>query len=257
MLNCIIGNPKCKCRMEDIPDPEVTNNLKQLIDADERTFAVMRDAMFPDRANYGFHKYSPKKGDVMEFANATAHELQISRHIEEIHSFMEGLSTNGVLRALRFDKVKGEYLLTHHDDLITVEKMKGMFNVKYFGEGEILEKQENVYMNFITFLEEVSVGQGESLDVLNLEDIEDGKADLREEKRVLTLSSIVRYLTGGRYLSRSEKIEISFVFEKRRVQVNTCSFKIEFPVCDRYTDEDTFSVNATEDFLNSPGFGQA
>ena len=91
---------------------------------------------------------------------------------------MEGLSSNGVLRALKLQKSRGEELLTFNEDLISVEAIKNIFEPVFTIPED--EREHNVYYYFSNFIEEIATDNGIAVNVNDIDEIEDGKENVRQ-----------------------------------------------------------------------------
>lgn len=95
------------------------------------------------------------------------------------------------------------------------------------------------------YLKEPSIEKGKTVQVCDLDDIESGLAesDIRVSGKSLSVKAVLRFMIGETYVNTREKIDVNFEHMERRLQANTCSYQLAFPVCERYTDDDSFSVN--------------
>ena len=153
----------------------VAENLIRLEKPSDEDFSALRDELFLNRMEYGYHKYSPTRSQMGVFAFSIAHQEQISKYMESILFFMEGLSSNGVLSVLKLDRKAGEYALTYHDELLSIERVKSLFRPHFHPEdANKREIEEDIYACFTMYLEEASIGKGVGVDVQEIDDVEAG-----------------------------------------------------------------------------------
>ena len=85
----------------------------------------------------------------------------------------------------------------------------------------------------------------------------------REITRKLSLSDIAQFCTGSRHPTGDMKIAFQFEYLTdesfgKRMEANTCSQILTFPVTNRYsTSADLFITNVCDDRCSSPGFRKA
>ena len=109
------------------------------------------------------------------------------------------------------------------------------------------EKEEDIFYNFSTFLEEISANPV-------TEQVFDYYHHEMKNKEI-TLHDVVQFITVSYYLHDDNTIvTVEFVHEKRQVSVNTCTQTLMFPVTSAFLDQ--FTENFVSDILPSPGFGK-
>ena len=211
---------------------------------------------------FGYTKYTPRFRDKEEFIRTMAHHQQISMYMEEIQAFMKGLSSNGVLESMKTNVQGSIKLLTYSDSLICASGIIGLLKPIYSAEVRRQEKKEVIFANFVQLIEEVGTEEDRNAISLSyLDDIESGYHAPTIHSRIISLSDLLMFLTGMRYLTHAEQYEVRFDHSEegkrvvRRLEANTCNNVLVLPVNQRYLDEDCFSQNVICDVLNSPGFG--
>ena len=84
-----------------------------------------------------------------------------------------------------------------------------------------------------------------------------------ETTRKVSLSDIAQFCTGSRHPTGDMKIAFQFEYLTdesfgKRMEANTCSQILTFPVTNRYsTSADLFITNVCDDICSSPGFRKA
>ena len=212
---------------------------------------------FPDRFDFGYNKVFPNITDKEDLIKTIAHHCIISRQMEEIQQFLDGLSSNGVLKFLRKHPLEARNLFMFNKKLITAEGLKAIMNPIFSSETD--ESEEDIVFNFYNFIDEVGNNKLTNVLAFSLADVEDGKVDDKIKQEVsISLSDLLMFLTGSRHLPRcSPRISICFDHQiQGRVNVSTCNMEIRFSVTKRYVDSAQFSENFLQDIINSPGFGK-
>ena len=95
--------------------------------------------------------------------------------MEEIQSFMKGLTSNRVLQNLKADVQGSIKLLTYSDDLINAHDMIRLLKPIYSEELKKHEKEEIIFANFIQLVEEIEADEDrDAMSLTSLNDIESG-----------------------------------------------------------------------------------
>ena len=119
---------------------------------DEKLFKSLLDA-FPERFEFGCLQINPPFSDKEKLVKKIAHHCLISRVNEEIDSFKKGLSTSGVLQILQRHKKESLPLLIYNENLLTAERLKSVFMPSYTDDEEEKIAEEDIYFNWINFID--------------------------------------------------------------------------------------------------------
>ena len=79
----------------------------------------------------------------------------------------------------------------------------------------------------------------------------------RDTVSVITLSDILKWLTGASHIPAIglKKVDVYFDKDASLPKVNTCSMEVYMPLLHQFQDADKFSNQLMEWIVNSQGFG--
>lgn len=242
------------CEVSDVPCFEVKTKLEEVVNAttQEDLDAVMTN--FDERFEAGYNKAVILLKDKADLVGKLSKYWVLTRQLEEIQQFMNGLSANGILDALKKHTEESTKELVYEISHLTSKAIQEMFQAEYTknpSEEQQKAEQDIVYnwCNFLDELEQGMVPTAKKTDFLAMS----------EEIRIIhmKLEDVLFFLTGSKFLPPLSlgKGKLTFCSEqKKRVTVSTCTLKVTFPLDERYKGEN-FTANIIEDIIASPGFG--
>eukprot|EP00794_Sanderia_malayensis_P013372 gene13372-14746_t len=247
----------------DIPDFEIRKTVLKLVECNStESINMMSDVLDDIRIDAGYNKpvIGIQERDMI-VQKICKHNI-ITKQLEEIQQFMSGLKIFGVLNALNKYKEEATKELTYYSNLLTAEKIRSLFEIKYTEGASPEEKmnEEDIFYNFANLLDElenVELSKQNSWDVIVIP-TEDDPEEVTKRNVKVTLEDVLLFLSGSRYLPTKglRNGEITFSRDSLlRIHVNTCGLQIMFPLNERYIGSN-FSENFCEDVLSSPGFGK-
>ena len=240
-------------QVDQVPDYDVQEQLKQIINCTTQEDLDAILSSFDARFEAGYNKPVIKLSDVKDLADKVCKYFVITRQLEEIQQFCDGLSSNGILEILKKYPERSTEEFVYNSNAITAELIKNMFQVKFCSDKEspLRASEEDVIFQWINFLEEVESGSVPAVEIHEM----DGSV----KNMKVTLEHVLKFLCGCKFVpvgGLGKKGDINFVHNcgERRLSVSTCWLSITFPVNERYS-SDSFSQNMVEDIIESPGFG--
>ena len=202
-----LGFKECACEVNMIPDFEIREKLVQISQClNEDEYATIL-ASFPDRMSFGSLQLNPLFSQRSKMVKMICHHCIISRNMEEISAFMDGLECNGILQLIRKYSEDAIKMLTFHSDLITAETVKTIFMVNYSTNEELRALEEDIYFNWANFIDEVE-NQSVVVEHISVSCLDEGlKEHPQMEKKTIKLTDIVQFLTGKIfiYLKRTKE----------------------------------------------------
>ena len=244
----------CFCEVEDIPDADVQEKLKEIMKCSENEFKIIIN-QFPERFDSGYVVHNPSYAHRADFIKKIAHHYIISKCLGEIMQFTEGLQALGLFDSMKEDPEEAVKIFMYSDELINAEAIKKLF-IPQFSKKQSPE-EEDIYFNLLNFVDEVGQGKISEVMAFTYLDIEEGRVDESDKsKRIIKLGDILYFLTGSRFLTGfNDSIKVSFCNENYGcVTVSTCTYELCFPITNLYTGNN-FSHTFTCDIINSPGYG--
>ena len=186
----------------------------------------------------------------------------MSQTLEEFDAFKCGLAKDGVLAALQQDPETGLRYLTYHENLLDATKMIELFQPTFSSDRAQKLSESKIFSNWIHFIEEIEAGDAKEVRVADVRAVchdDDAVAAAAPSKKVrLSLSDVLQFCCGLRHYTHASPIKVLFlptVLSGKRMTGDTCRLKLEFPLNERYIEEEDFSSNVTEDICMSPYFG--
>ncbi len=258
----LLNGPEILPKMEEIPDIEVQEKLKDLLAAaSDKDFQMLLEK-FDERFLFGVTKAK------VEFSERDALVRDISKHFcvsvcsEEIHEVRKGMELLGILAILEehFEESKNEFLLSVKQSASIIQSL--FTNVAYTkatdntDDCKKRELEEDIFYHFTNFLEGLQYDAPVELPLLLLE--EDGT--VQETTTVITLEEVAMFLTGSKYITPALKGKGSILFDHcglhGTVTVNTCNICLTFPVLEKYyRSTESFNKSFLEDIRSDSGFG--
>ena len=194
-----------------------------------------------------------------EVIRGAVKQIMISSVLEEIHSFLEGLSAFGIFSVLKQHPEEAYTELTYIE--LSVEDVRKPFIPTFSVKGSSKRvKEEQIIFNYNQFLKKCYQSQV-SRTVMDLDSILGVSFDVEEITKTLTLHDVFQFITGSRFPPPGGiKGALDFTHDAlhgARCKSNTCANSIRFPVNDRYATEDSAVIvsNFADDIFDGPGFG--
>eukprot|EP00112_Aurelia_sp_Birch-Aquarium-sp1_P025537 Seg8529.2 transcript_id=Seg8529.2/GoldUCD/mRNA.D3Y31 product="G2/M phase-specific E3 ubiquitin-protein ligase" protein_id=Seg8529.2/GoldUCD/D3Y31 len=254
LANYVLGLECSEISVDDIPDYEVQEKLKLVINS--KSQAELNEVLldFDARFEAGYNKPTVDISDVDDLVKKVARYYVISRQLEEIQQLCSGMESEGVLDVLR--KYPGEAVneLIHATKQVPAALIKGIFKIEFDPDkdSEKRKQEEDVIFWWQQCLDELEMEQTEEVEV---HDISGG---IKHTKP--TLLDVLHFLTGSKYPpsthSMQQKGRITFFHNcpGRRIEASTCQLILKIPVNERYNSE-LFTFSFIEDIMQAPGFG--
>lgn len=180
----------------------------------------------------------------------------LEKQHKEIDQLAKGMQCFGLLETMRAFPKEALKELIYIPNHLKAMDISSIYEIKFSDSTSPWRKLENdVAFQWLQFLEELEVGQSESIPLESI----DGTAS----KAKVTLEDVLQFLTGSRFLpsigfGRKGKVQFVEVENKAsgiRATVSTCFLWLKIPLSKRYTG-DNFAKNFASDMFESPGFGR-
>ena len=241
-------------RIDDIADYDVQASLKSISVCSSQQELDQILTNFDARYEAGYNNPCIKLCDVKDLIEKVCKYYIITRQLEEVQQFCEGLNSYGILDILtKYPERSLEELIYDSKSVVTAKALKEMFKLDYSDDGPMKTKEEDIVFQWVNFLEEIELG---TTPILKIHEI-DGEI----QNVTLTLELVLKFLTGCKFLpvgglGKQGKIFFTHNCQQgTRVLISTCAITVTFPVNDRYS-TDNFAMNLSDDILQSPGFGR-
>ncbi|XP_066928484.1 G2/M phase-specific E3 ubiquitin-protein ligase-like [Clytia hemisphaerica] len=232
--------------IDEIPDAEVKQKLQAIEEClDEKSFQdLMKD--FFERFDSGYVASHVAFQEKEELIKTMSYHYVISCAHQEISQFISGIETGYVLLTLKcHDEFKKEFV--YDENLITADRVKRIFKrVEYSQDAYQHGLEKDVYFNFVTMFETLEDSPVE----VDSQDLED-----KITIKTITLSDVLKYLTGSRFLPLYSETKYSVKFcpsePGRRSSANSCACVVYLPLNSRYVSEENFTHNFLEDMIEN------
>ena len=156
-----------------IPDFEVRKLALQLMKCKTTESMNMLSELDDIRIDAGYNNAVVTIQDRDIIINKICKHNVITKQLEEIQQFTTGLNICGVLSALKKHKEEATKELTYHSCLLTADKIRSLFEIKYTEGASATEKtkEEDIFYHFANFLDEldnIASGKRNSWDVIDV-----------------------------------------------------------------------------------------
>ena len=251
--------------IEELPGDQVDivaklKSLNACTTAEEWAKALI---IFDERFDMGINRARIPIQEKDEVIRCAVKQIMITAALEEIYSFLEGLSSFKILSVLKEHPEEAYKEMTYVE--LSVEDVRKPFIPRFSIKGSSKRvKEVLIIYNFNQFLKrcyqsEVSRQVTELKSILgeDAEELSDGE----ETTKTLTLHDVFQFITGSRYPPPGGiKGEVEFTHDAlhgARSKSNTYANSICFPVNNRYATEDSaiFISNLADDIFEGPGYG--
>ena len=249
----------------DVPDIEIQTKLEELQStACEDSFQACLQS-FPERFDAGITRHSIKFEDKSMFIQTICEHFCVSRCLEELQDLAKGIDILGLYSILaeHYDEAKTEFIICGKTKSKDVIAIFGEINYTEVVENdplthELRDKEEDIYYNFSNFIETLEFEDLKLPTVIQIdEDVE------MNAETTISLNDVVRFCTGSKFVMPAMKKQGIIAFthpdefcQGKRIVAYTCTYKLVFPVTERYCgSSEDFCKNFCDDIASAPGFG--
>ena len=262
----ILGIKETSTSLEDVinelPGDQVVikDKLKSLNACTNSDDWASKFLTFDQRFDMGINKPTVPFQEKDEVIRGAVKQIMITSALEEIYSFLDGLSLFGVFSVLKEHPEDAYKELTYVE--LTVEDVRKPFIPTFSIKGSSRRvKEELIIYNYNQFLKKCYCDQV-SRTTVDLDSIfGEELVNAEETTKKITLHDVFQFITGSRHQPPGNlKGKVAFKHDAlhgERCKSNTCGNIITFPVNDRYASEDSdiFTSNFADDIFDGPGYG--
>ena len=141
-----------------MPDFDLKNKLKGIIEIKEEGEFKNRIKNFDERFQVGYNKFSAGIGEKQEFIDAVCRHAIIGNSHEEIYQFKKGLELGGIMELFRKFPEKAFLELTFEEKDVAADAIKKVLKVNHIHNFLLLSHQVIVLprifdaLNFLVYM---------------------------------------------------------------------------------------------------------